>query len=244
MQKINFQNLPSTATPINATNLNAIQSNAESAINDVADDLSDAIDLFNDTSGNDWQTMMKNKIDWCITNLNTTKQKTMSFVNGGWSGVNYGCGVFSIIDGVYQLIWVCSDFIAYCRKSGTDYEYKRTDNIFGTELFSGSSNGVDIPLNANINNYTYIDIVAGTSYGGIITTRFLTQSTLTVCLTTTEIDTSDSNNWGLITPSCKYTLDGTYLRYNGATRVYKYESGGWTQDRNNPIYVYKVIGYR
>lgn len=29
MQKINFQNLPSTATPINATNLNAIQSNVE-----------------------------------------------------------------------------------------------------------------------------------------------------------------------------------------------------------------------
>ena len=36
MQKINFQNLPSTTTPINATNLNAIQTNAETAINDVA----------------------------------------------------------------------------------------------------------------------------------------------------------------------------------------------------------------
>lgn len=43
MQKINFQNLPSTSTPINATNLNAIQSNAESAINDVAGDLSDYV---------------------------------------------------------------------------------------------------------------------------------------------------------------------------------------------------------
>lgn len=44
MQKINFQNLPSTTTPINATNLNAIQSNAETAINDVAGDLSDYVD--------------------------------------------------------------------------------------------------------------------------------------------------------------------------------------------------------
>ena len=44
MQKINFQNLPSTTTPINATNLNAIQTNAETAINDVAGDLSDYVD--------------------------------------------------------------------------------------------------------------------------------------------------------------------------------------------------------
>lgn len=33
MQKINFQNLPSTTTPINATNLNAIQSNIEDVFN-------------------------------------------------------------------------------------------------------------------------------------------------------------------------------------------------------------------
>lgn len=39
MQKINFQNLPNTTTPINATNLNAIQTNAENAINSVANDL-------------------------------------------------------------------------------------------------------------------------------------------------------------------------------------------------------------
>lgn len=44
MQKINFQNLPSTTTPINATNLNAIQTNAETAINGVAGNLSDYVD--------------------------------------------------------------------------------------------------------------------------------------------------------------------------------------------------------
>lgn len=37
MQKINFQDLPSTTTPLNAANLNAIQTNAESAINSVED---------------------------------------------------------------------------------------------------------------------------------------------------------------------------------------------------------------
>lgn len=33
MQKINFQNLPSTTTPVNASNLNTMQSNIESDIN-------------------------------------------------------------------------------------------------------------------------------------------------------------------------------------------------------------------
>ena len=37
MQKITFEDLPSTNTPINATNLNAIQTNAETAINAVSE---------------------------------------------------------------------------------------------------------------------------------------------------------------------------------------------------------------
>lgn len=49
MQKINFQNLPSTTTPINATNLNAIQTNAETAINNVASDIPTKVsDITND----------------------------------------------------------------------------------------------------------------------------------------------------------------------------------------------------
>lgn len=42
MQKINFQDLPSTTTPINATNLNAIQTNAENAINSIIESGSNA----------------------------------------------------------------------------------------------------------------------------------------------------------------------------------------------------------
>ena len=33
MQKINFQNLPNTTTPLNATNMNQLQTNVENAIN-------------------------------------------------------------------------------------------------------------------------------------------------------------------------------------------------------------------
>lgn len=39
MQKINFQDLPSTTTPINSTNLNAMQTNAENAINEITNTL-------------------------------------------------------------------------------------------------------------------------------------------------------------------------------------------------------------
>ena len=42
MQKITFEDLPSTNTPINATNLNAIQTNAETAINSVVESGSNA----------------------------------------------------------------------------------------------------------------------------------------------------------------------------------------------------------
>ena len=37
MEKINFKDLPNTSTPINAANLNAIQTNTENAINGIID---------------------------------------------------------------------------------------------------------------------------------------------------------------------------------------------------------------
>lgn len=37
MQKINFQDLPSTSTPLNASNLNQLQTNVENAINEVVE---------------------------------------------------------------------------------------------------------------------------------------------------------------------------------------------------------------
>lgn len=44
MQKINFENLPSTNTPINASNLNLMQNNIESAIEDVEDNVPNIVD--------------------------------------------------------------------------------------------------------------------------------------------------------------------------------------------------------
>lgn len=42
MQKINFQNLPNTTTPVNATNLNDLQDNVEDAIDGIIDSGSNA----------------------------------------------------------------------------------------------------------------------------------------------------------------------------------------------------------
>ena len=80
--------------------------------------------MFNDTSGSTWQDMMKNKLDYCTANINTTKVNTETFVNGGWSGVNFGFGVFSKLGNTYQLVWFSSEGIYYCRNVAGNYDYK------------------------------------------------------------------------------------------------------------------------
>lgn len=54
MQKINFQNLPSTTTPVNATNLNALQTNVENAIPTKISDLT------NDSSFVEYKSVVSN----------------------------------------------------------------------------------------------------------------------------------------------------------------------------------------
>ena len=75
------------------------------------------LDLFNDTSGNDWKDFLKNKIDFCIANINTNKQNAQTFINGGWQGVTYGFGIFSKVGTVYQLVWHSYIGTYYCRKN-------------------------------------------------------------------------------------------------------------------------------
>ena len=75
-------------------------------------------DYYNDTAGTSWQDMMKNKIDYCINNGFVYGTNGMCFFNGGWSGVNYGFGIFSKIGAMYQLVWYSTDGIYFCRKDG------------------------------------------------------------------------------------------------------------------------------
>lgn len=94
--------------------------NGEERIN-----LQSSLNMFNDTSGSNWQDMMKNKLDYCIDTVDTNRYNVETFINGGWNGVNYGFGVFSKIGTTYQLVWTSSDATYYCRKLGNgNYDYK------------------------------------------------------------------------------------------------------------------------
>ena len=81
---------------------------------------------FNDTSGSDWKVMLKNKIDWCISNITTTKSYLQTFINGGWQGQMFGLGMFSKINSTYQLIWFSGTGTHYVLKYGTTYTYYRS----------------------------------------------------------------------------------------------------------------------
>ena len=112
--------------------------------------LNNMLDMFNDTSGSDWKEMMKNKIDYCIDNINTTKTNAQTFINGGWYGVNYGLGMFSKTGPAYQLIWISSDATYFCRKLG--------DNTYLYTNITGRDEGT-----ATVNN-TYISSVEYNHY--------------------------------------------------------------------------------
>lgn len=74
MQKINFQDLPNTTTPLNASNLNAIQTNAETAIGEVNTALNTGLaGKVNNTTLNNYvngNTPMENIVIGNITNKN------------------------------------------------------------------------------------------------------------------------------------------------------------------------------
>ena len=74
MQKINFQNLPSTSTPLNATNLNQMQDNIENAIDIVAGDIPTVVDSLSGSSTTDAPSVhaVNEKID-TITAYSTTE---------------------------------------------------------------------------------------------------------------------------------------------------------------------------
>lgn len=104
MQKINFENLPSTNTPINATNLNAIQDNVETEINSVKNTFSRKIIQLVKTQSTDEYSPNYNYFSpfngetTTKTNVNTSEQlivgkKSVSYgdrtSNGVW-GINIG----------------------------------------------------------------------------------------------------------------------------------------------------------
>ena len=110
--------------------------------NDVIN-LQSSLNMFSDTSGSTWQDMMKNKLDYCIDNIDTTRQNAETFINGGWQGKNYGCGIFSKIGTTSQLVWFSQYEVYYCRKLGNgtyDYvEYYKDKDVIVCGINSNQS---------------------------------------------------------------------------------------------------------
>lgn len=83
------------------------------------------IEYFNDTTATNINELLRNKMDLCSQQCQN-ETKCQMFINGGWSGKNYGFGMYSKIDGCQQLIWICTDGIYFCRKIGNIYDsYKK-----------------------------------------------------------------------------------------------------------------------
>ena len=120
--------------------------------------------------------------------------------------------------------------------------YQNLDNS-GTILFDGESTSADISLSDSLNKYEYVDIFYGNIYSGIKKIKFKVSNSNTFVLSSTELDIGNDADFGVVIVNNKYTFDNNYLRYLGTSRIYKYESGNWVQDRNNSNYIYRVIGY-
>lgn len=82
MEKINFENLPSTNTPINATNLNQLQTNVENAIGDLIKYQDFTSESFAVTSGTSYQGSIQ------VIVPDGYEYLTHSFYNGAYGNVN------------------------------------------------------------------------------------------------------------------------------------------------------------
>lgn len=117
-------------------------------INVKTDIVNPNLDLFSDTSGSSWKDMMKNKLDYCVSTMKTSKQNMETFINGGWSGVNYGFGIFSKIGTAYQLTWFTNDGYKYVRKIGSTYSYYSST----PDVLYNNNTGIQSKSYASVNN--------------------------------------------------------------------------------------------
>ena len=110
------------------------------------------------------------------------------------------------------------------------------------ELFSGSSKD-DITLNDNLSNYEYIDVYFSDGFNCSQIKRFRLDGS-TITLHYIAYDTQQQNNWGVVNSYKMYKIENNMLKVRAYNRIYKYESGSFIEDRQNDIYVYKIVGYK
>lgn len=109
-------------------------------------------------------------------------------------------------------------------------------------LFSGMSNGQDVQLSDDINNYDYVEIEYGNTWDSRRVERFIRNGNYV--LENRETDMS-SSNFGVVDTFCQYQNNGTTLKFIGAVRVFKYlNDTNWSQDTYNDLNITKIWGYK
>lgn len=98
-------------------------------------------ELYQDSPGENYEEMLRNKLDYCISNVDASKEYTMFFINGGWYGKNYGFGIYSKIAHIHQLVWHSPWGTYFCRKSGDTYTYRRAGDYTYVTRHNPASSG-------------------------------------------------------------------------------------------------------
>ena len=208
---------------------------------DIGLTLVDRLDMMNDTSGANWQDMMKNKLDYCINNINTTKTNIETFINGGWNGVNFGFGIFSKIETTYQLVWYSSNATYYCRKLGNGtYEYKDMSGTNVPVVLYNDATGTNgsVTLSSSAANYTYLEIFYRGNDSQYSSVKVFEpdgkQVSMLVSLT---------YNNQIYFKQKIVTISGTSISNKNYSQGWFNNSNqqGWSADNN--IYITRVLGY-
>ena len=239
MTKINFQNLPNTTTPLNATNMNAIQTNAETAINAI-----DTIGLHG--------TYLEENDD--LNNLTTAGvyYAGSSNIAATLSNTPVTTAAFKLIveclarnDRLVQTIKVndaTSSKVYYSRTYQGSWGAWQKVNI-GEVLYynaAGSTTG-NVTLSKTINNFDEIEImygVAGYHKSVKIPVR-LTASNLNVTLDGMYVG---SQNMVIGSQVCAL-LGTTLTRGNSAGKNINLSTNAITNNDTLTFAIYKVIGY-
>ena len=134
MEKINFEDLPSTDTPIDSTNLNLLQANVENAINGVV--------LFEGNAGgtltlND-NVLNYNYIEFYYKTTNNISGSKKALSNSGY--VTLDANLYSTTSSKFILY---TKTVAISETSVSDYSYQ-TIEINGSSTNLNNSNGIII----------------------------------------------------------------------------------------------------
>lgn len=256
MQKINFQNLPSTATPINATNLNAIQTNVEDVFNgNVAmgniqvTSLSTNEGIHTDLIQNgDANNYLSKTVFIPIFNHNSSFSNVPVIEPNGDD-----VGYLNVYSWGGNADWTIQEYII--DKSTKTYKYIRRktpqgwstwERIYNEKILYDGNTNTDINIGENLLNYEYIEIFYQDEVGritGSLKTKPIAGNISTggglLCLSLNETE-----NGFIVFKTATWYIDSTWLRKTNEAFTQVFHNGSIAGNNNTGwLWIKKVVGY-